>query len=178
MPIVPHHQPTPVVQPPMSTLHLPATCADRVHLRRTAGTLSSRPMTLRNQGKNPSSSQFPPELRAVVALVSSQRVRSLLGPASSTRHANPVHHIQSHCHLGYAGTGHTEGQRQSLSLRHHVDRASPLFWLGRNFNPGTPGSSPACPVQVSFLPKQKLEAVGMVRLIVVSDIPPETQARQ
>ena len=123
MPIVPHHQPTPVVQPAMSTLHLPATRADRVHLRRTAGTLASRPMTLRNRGTNPSSSQFPPELCAVVALVSSQRVRSLLGPASSTRDANPVHHIQSHCHLGYAGTGHIEGQRQSLSLRHHVDRA-------------------------------------------------------
>ena len=95
MPIVPHHQPTPVVQPAMSTLHLPATRADRVHLRRTAGTLASRPMTLRNRGTNPSSSQFPPELCAVVALVSSQRVRSLLGPASSTRDANPVHHIQS-----------------------------------------------------------------------------------
>ena len=89
MPIVPHHQPTPVVQPAMSTLHLPATCADRVHLRRTAGTLASRPMTLRNRGTNPLSSQFPPELCAVVALVSSQRVRSLLGPASSTRPVSP-----------------------------------------------------------------------------------------
>ncbi len=185
MPIVPHNQPTPVVQPAMSTLHLPATRADRVHLRRTAGTLASRPMMLRNRGKNPSSSQFPPELCAVVALVSSQRVRSLLGPASSTRDANPVHHIQSHCHLGYADTGHTEGQRQSLSLHHHVDRA-PLTlpsvvnappWLGRNFNPGTPSSSPACPVQVSFLPKQKLEAVGMVRLIVVWDAPPPPPPR-
>ena len=123
MPIVPHHQPTPVVQPVMSTLHLPATRADRVLLRRIAGTLASRPMLLRNRGTNPSSSQFPPELCAVVALVSSQRVRSLLRPASSTRDANPVHHTQSHCHLGYAGTGHIEGQRQSLSLHHHVDRA-------------------------------------------------------
>jgi len=71
--------------------------------------------------------QLSPKLSTVIALVSSQAIRVLLGTPSGTWHSHLVHNLHPYGDLGYISSRHLESQGQSLTLSQHVDRAALAF---------------------------------------------------
>ena len=158
MPIVPHHQPASVVQPSVSTLHLPATLANRVHLRGTGGpSLASRPLSLRHRRLDTPPPQFPAERCTVVALVSSHTAgrfrglprergtRTLSTTSSPTVTSDTLAAVTSKA----SGTPCPSSSCGRCSPYPSIRSRRPLppFWLVRSCHPEKPGSSPACPAR-------------------------------
>jgi hypothetical protein len=92
--------------------------------RSTRPSTTVLPLPLRYGWLNPSSAKLPPEISAVVALVSGQAGWALARSALRSWHPNPVHHLQPHGDLSHIGRGNQKSQGQPVAFSHQVDRAA------------------------------------------------------
>src|SRR5919106_4420905 len=125
MPVVTHHQPTPVVQPPVAPLHLPAILAGLLYLGRTAGpTTALRPFSAGYGRLNVPSAQLVSKFSTVIALVSSQAGGTLLRASLRSWHSDLVHHLQPYGNFQDMGRTHQKSQGQPITLSQQMDGAS------------------------------------------------------
>jgi hypothetical protein len=128
VPVIASDQPPPVVQPAVAPLHLPATFAGLMDLPRTARpTAAIGPFPTRDGRLHPPASQLLSEIRAVVALVSCQAGRTLLGTAFWPGHAHLVYHLQPYSDLSHVSCTHQKGQGQAVSFSQQMDGAAFAF---------------------------------------------------
>lgn len=125
MPIVASHQSTPFVLPAVAPLHLPARLPSPMGLwEKSRPTSAMGPFPLGRRRLNPPASHFTPEVRPVIAIVSSQADRTFLGTALGSRNPRPVHHFQPHGDLGHVGRRHRICQGQAIAFGQQMDRAA------------------------------------------------------
>ncbi len=80
-----------------------------------------------NGGLNTSPTKLPPEISAVIALVSSQANWTLARSPLRSRHLHPVHHLQPHGDLSHIGCSNQKSQWQSITFRNQVYGAAFAF---------------------------------------------------
>src|SRR5918996_423082 len=99
-----------------------------MHQRRSARTTASvLPLSLRYGRLNPSPAQLPPEVGAVVALVSGQAGWALPRPALGSGHLYSIYYFKPYSDLGYISSGHQGSHRESITFRHQVHGAPFTF---------------------------------------------------
>src|SRR5918996_2415214 len=112
----------------MTPLYLPATLADWMHLGKpTRPAMTVLQLPLRYGWLDPSSAKLPPEISAVVTLVSGQAGGALARSALRPWHSYLVYHLKSHGNLGHIGRGHQKSRGQSITFSHQVDGAAFAF---------------------------------------------------
>lgn len=125
LPVVPDHQPPPVVHPGMGAFHDPAGSTSCIDL--LPGTGLARPLALGDRGTNSALAQPATKGSTVIAFVRSQDFGTLLGPAPPLEHPNLVRQGQRHPLFMDVGSRDLQGQGESSSIRQEMGGAPLAF---------------------------------------------------